>query len=120
MKRLAGAASERGKKLRLQVLSTVSVVFVTFLLRAVFAVMFSVSGALQHDDNGCPGFCDVPCHDVHTLVQSWIAFTPEFQFTVTLISSPLALLIALWGVTTQRTLQLMSSSAREMSSKHPG
>ena len=120
MKRLAGAASERGKKLRLQVLSTVSVVFVTFLLRAVFAVMFSVSGALQHDGNGCMGFCDVPCHDVHTLVQSWIAFTPEFQFTVTLISSPLALLIALWGVTTQRALQLMSSSAREMSPKNAG
>jgi len=117
LKRLAGAASERGKKLRLQVVSTVSVVFVTFLLRAVFAIMNSVSSALQRDGVGCTGFCDIPCHDVYTLVQSWIVFTPEFQFTIILISSPLTMLIALWGMTTERALQLMSSASREMSSK---
>ena len=28
-------------------------------------------------------------------------YTPEFQLTITLISSPLALLVALWGMTPQ-------------------
>ena len=33
--------------------------------------------------------------------------TPEFQLIVVLISSPLALLVALWGMTSEQTLQHM-------------
>jgi hypothetical protein len=39
--------------------------------------------------------------------------TPEFQLTVVLISSPLTLLVALWGMTTGVILQLMRSSRWE-------
>ena len=31
----------------------------------------------------------------------WMSFTPEFQSTIVLVSSPLALLVALWGMTTK-------------------
>jgi hypothetical protein len=47
-------------------------------------------------------------------MQSWIIYTPEFQLLVILISSPLALLVALWGMTSERTLQQMESSQRQM------
>jgi hypothetical protein len=40
--------------------------------------------------------------------------TPEFQLIVVLISSPLALIVALWGMTNERTLQYMRSSRRQM------
>jgi hypothetical protein len=40
-------------------------------------------------------------------------YTPEFQLVVVLVSSPLALLVALWGMTPKATLQLMKSSKRE-------
>ena len=36
-------------------------------------------------------------------------FTPEFESTIVLISSPLALLVALWGMTSKHMLQLMRS-----------
>jgi len=36
-------------------------------------------------------------------------FTPQLQLSVVLISSPLALLVALWGMTSQRTLQLIAA-----------
>ena len=42
-----------------------------------------------------------------TLIQVWLQSTPEFQLTVVLISCPLALLFALWGLTDKRTLQHM-------------
>ena len=43
----------------------------------------------------------------------WMIYTPEFQLVVVLVSSPLALLVALWGMTSKATLYLMKSSQRE-------
>jgi hypothetical protein len=40
-------------------------------------------------------------------------YTPALDTTVTLISSPVALLVALWGMTSKATLQLMKSSGQE-------
>ena len=47
-------------------------------------------------------------------MQVWLIYTPEFQLVVMLISSPLALLVALWGMTSERTLQQMESSQLSM------
>jgi hypothetical protein len=51
-------------------------------------------------------------------MQLWILYTPEFQLTVVLISSPLALFVALWGMTNERTLQLMQSNRLQMATMH--
>ena len=40
-------------------------------------------------------------------------YTPEFEAIIVLVSSPLALLVALWGMTPKSTLQLMESSRQE-------
>jgi hypothetical protein len=50
---------------------------------------------------------------MYTLISRWMMYTPEFQLTIVLISSPLTLLVALWGMTTRFTLQLMKSAERE-------
>jgi hypothetical protein len=105
----AAAAAPAWRKLRRQILGTAAFVFVTFLLRAVFSTMNALASALQNDDADCPTPCDVPCSNVWTLIASWLQLTPEFQLTVVLISSPLALLFALWGMTDKRTLQHMRS-----------
>jgi len=47
-------------------------------------------------------------------MQTWLFLTPEFQLIVELISSPLALLVALWGMTTDRALRQMQSNRRQM------
>ncbi len=109
--RLANAAGTRGRRLRLKVLATVAFVFFAFLMRGVFAIMSAVSSALQNDELYCPsGLCDSPCRNVYGPVQFWLFYTPEFQLMIVLISSPLALIVALWGMTTDSALHIMTQS----------
>ena len=103
----AAAAAPAWMKVRRQILGTAAFVFVTFLLRAVFSTMNALSNALQNYGAACPTDCDIPCNNVWALIAFWLEFTPEFQLTVVLISSPLSLLFALWGMTDKRTLQHM-------------
>jgi hypothetical protein len=46
-------------------------------------------------------------------MSEWMDRTPEFELTMMLISSPLALLVTLWGMTSDRALQLMRHRARD-------
>ena len=59
-------------------------------------------------------FCDPTCFNEFTHINQWAARTPEFQLTIVLISSPAALLVALWGVTSRYTLQLMKVKQQGM------
>jgi hypothetical protein len=100
-----GAAMDEARQLRRQIVSTTGVVFVTFVLRCIYSIMYAVSSKLQNIDNRCAGiisFCDVSCFNVFTHVSVWMQFTPEFQLMVVLLSKPLPLLVALWGMTSQR------------------
>jgi len=108
-----------GRQLRRQIVGTATFVFVTFLLRAVFSVMNAFSDSLQNLGSDCAdpdllNLCDASCFNTWDLMQWWLVFTPEFQLSVVLISSPLALLVALWGMTSKRALQQMESSRRKM------
>ena len=109
----ASAAAATGRAARLQMVATTAFVFVAFVLRAAFSTMFAV--AFQWRDRiteSCPGDCD-ECHSAYYLITIWMAYTPEFQLMIVLVSSPVALLVALWGMTSKATLQLMKSSKRQ-------
>ena len=89
----------------------------TFLLRAVYSTMLALAAELQNSGHyvGCGSkLCDASCYNVYRLMQVWLIFTPEFQLTVVLISSPLAMIVALWGMTSARTLQLMQSNKQSI------
>jgi hypothetical protein len=105
-----------GRSLRLQVLCTTGFVFVTFLLRSVFATMYSIAYVLRSALQGpCPALssgCDQVCFNVYFHISTWMFYTPEFQAMVVLISSPLTLFVALWGMMSKATLYLMKSSAK--------
>ena len=103
-----------GRQLRRKIVGTAAFVFVTFLLRAVFSTMNALAGALLIEDNTCSNRCDPACNNVWLVIKLWLVFTPEFQLIVVLISSPLALLVALWGMTSEHTLQHMRSGRRQM------
>jgi hypothetical protein len=105
----SAAAAPAWRQLRRQILGTAAFVFLTFLLRAVFSTMNALSYALQIQVSTCSSNCNPACNNVWTVIQEWLQFTPEFQLTVVLISSPLALIVALWGMTDKRTLQHMWS-----------
>jgi len=105
-----------GRQLRRQIVGTTAFVFVTFLLRAAFNIMYALARALQNDAAACAatsGDCDSTCLNKWKLMNTWIAFTPEFQSMVILISSPVAMIVALWGMTSKRALQLMKSSGEQ-------
>jgi hypothetical protein len=38
----------------------------------------------------------------------WMDYIPQFQLMVVLISSPLSLMVALWGMTSKKLLKMMS------------
>ena len=99
-----------------QIVGTAAFVFVTFLLRAVFSTINALANQLQDTANlaRCPNPCDVSCFNDYEFMRLWLLNTPEFQLMVMLISSPLALLVALWGMTSERTLQLMKSNRQQM------
>jgi len=102
-----------GRQLRRQIVGTAAFVFVTFLLRAVFSTMNALANALQNDNANCLTLCD-PCNNMYSLIQNWLLLAPEFKLSVVLISSPLALIVALWGMTSERTLQHMRSGRAQM------
>ena len=95
---------------------TTVVVFVTFVVRSVQSTMLAVSRQLQDTATRCPGLgrCDPSCINVFTQITEWMLRTPEFQVTVVLVSSPLTLLVALWGMTSEQTLHAMKSKVQEV------
>jgi len=84
----------------------------------VYSTMYALAYELQDFSavTSCPSssLCDASCYNVYRLMQLWLIYTPEFQLMVELISSPLALLVALWGMTSDRALQQMQSNQQQM------
>ncbi len=114
---VALAIQDAGKRQMLQQLGTTVFVFVAFVIRSVQSTMFAVARQLQDGGRTCPGVisrCDPSCTNVFTHIHQWMVYTPEFQVTVVLVASPLALLVALWGVTSSLALQLMAPGNREL------
>ena len=109
-----------GGELRRRMVVTTVVVFVAFVVRSVQSTMLAVSRQLQDGADGlrrCPGVttpCDPSCFNVFTHITQWAARTPEFQVTIVLVSSPLTLLVALWGMTSKQTLHAMKSKEQEV------
>ena len=111
----ASASAAAGRELRRQMVVTTVVVFVAFVVRSVQSTMFAVARQLQDVARICPGVtsrCDPSCYNVFTHITQWAENTPEFQLTIVLVSSPLTLLVALWGMTSRQTLHAMKSKER--------
>jgi hypothetical protein len=107
----ASASAASGRELKRQMVITTVVVFVAFVVRSVQSSMMAVARQLQNLGTSCPGvsFCDLICYNVFTHINLWAESTPEFQVTIVLVSSPLTLLVALWGMTSKQTLEAMKS-----------
>ena len=108
----ASTPAVMGRALRLQMVGVTAFVFVTFVVRSVFSTMYAVVNQLREYNKQSCGRANMcsECYNVFTHIEQWMFYTPEFQSTIVLISSPLALLVALWGMTSKHTLQLMKST----------
>ena len=113
----ASASAAAGRELRRRMVVTTAVVFVAFVVRSVQSTMIAVARQLQDTATTCPGVtdrCDASCFNVFTRINQWAVRTPEFQVTIVLVSSPLTLLVALWGMTSSQTLHAMKSKEQEL------
>ncbi len=117
---LTNSSTEAGRrviKVRRQIIVTVSSVFVTFLIRAFYAGVLAASRqggnvfstiwseGKEGFQSKCDGFdlCN-PCQGLGIIVQIWLSLCPAFSFTVFLLSSPVSILVVLWGMTTDSSL----------------
>jgi hypothetical protein len=111
----ASHAAATGRSIRRRMIGTTAFVFVAFVLRAAFSTLFAVGNAAANHyalTESCPKICD-ECHNDYFLMSQWLAYTPEFQVLIVLVSSPVALLVALWGMTSEATLHLMKPSTQD-------
>jgi hypothetical protein len=109
------ALEHKSQKLTRQIVGTCGVVFVSFFVRAVYTCVFALASALQNNNVLCVPYVNRcgDCYNVFAHVQVWLLHTPELFFAVALISQPVALLVALWGMTSGQTLQIMRASDLE-------
>ena len=109
----SNASAPAVRTLRKQIVGTSVFVFVSFIIRAVWAIMFALSNSLSATSTPCAKrLCDASCANNWALLQTWITFTPEFRIGIIFISSPLCLLVALWGMTSSRARASMRSSIK--------
>jgi hypothetical protein len=101
--------SSAARHLKLQIGGTCAVIFVSFVIRAFYATMFTLATALASNANDCPaGIWKNRCTDCYNIwyyVLLWLLYTPGLYFCVALVALPLALLVALWGMTSGHLLR---------------
>lgn len=111
----AGSASVRqGRAIMLQIGVTAGLVLVAFVIRSVYAALYAIAYAGQSP--ACELYqgrgnydCNAACYNVYSLMLRWIFYSPHLQQAVELASGPVALLVALWGMTSKRSFQIMTT-----------
>jgi hypothetical protein len=94
-------AVDLGKRLRYQLIAMCVSVFVSFLIRASYSIMFALGNVLANSDIDCDdysGRCSA-CYNEWTHMRIWMFYNPSFHFTVVVTSQPFTLLVSLWGMT---------------------
>jgi hypothetical protein len=109
----ASAAAATGRALRRRLLTTTVFVFVAFVLRATYSIIMAVAFQFREIAKSCPADPCGDCHNAYHHIIQWSLYMPEFQVVTVLLSSPVALIVALWGMTSKATLQIMKSSKQE-------
>ena len=92
--------------LKIQILSSSFCVFATFCIRAAYDTinLYLFFAALHYRDPTC-NICG-GCQPDAIKIRGFMIFTPAIHSAVELVSVPLTLLVALWGMTSGTTMRL--------------
>ncbi len=105
--KLVAEVQSQGRMLHRKVVGTFMFVLLTLLARSVFTVMFAVGSILTNQADKCArSECDA-CKNVFSHMMFWMVYTPSYHFVCVLVSSPLALMGALWGMSGVRAMEQM-------------
>ena len=113
---LVQQARGHGRRLRRKIVFTFIFVFFALLARSFFAILYALSLAFEGNncaDRKLAGQCG-PCFNSFALIVRWILFTPELQPSIMIFASPLALLVALWGMTDVAEIERMPSAHKQL------
>ncbi len=100
------SAARSARYLLLQTCITVAVVFLTFLIRTALETVEALGDFYNLDISSC-GLCE-PCQSEFFLIRVTISAVPEVKSIVVALAEPLTLLIALWGMTSERGNRLLN------------
>ena len=107
-------AGDKAARMQRKIVCTFVFFFITCLLRSVFKFFTGVLMARQDLSNPCAySQCD-PCKNAFTHIIIWMLYTPGLQAAVMLVVSPLALLIALWGMSDVGELEQMAAPLKTL------
>ena len=102
-------AGDKAARMQRKIVCTFVFFFVTCILRSGFKFFTGVLMARQDLSNPCAySQCD-PCKNAFAHIIIWMLYTPGLQAAVMLVVSPLALLIALWGMSDVGELEQMAA-----------
>ncbi len=105
--KLVAEVQSQGRKLYRKVVGTFVFVLLALLLRSVFIVMHALGAGLTNQADKCArSECDA-CKNVFSHMLFWMAYTPSYHQVCVLVSSPLALMGALWGMSGVRAMEQM-------------
>ena len=92
----------------LQIVITVVIVFIMLLWVAACFLLDGISTIFENtcDTNG--SYCS-HCQNSYSLIQDWLATSPEFSVITQYVPGQLAVIVALWGMTSKRMLQVIQS-----------
>ncbi len=103
---VAKSAMGAGLAMQKRVERTVVVVFVTFLLRAVYNLMFAAAFVRYEVNPHCPVCAD--CQSTLTAMGVWFIASPGFHVITNLLAAPVASVLAIFGIfLTKRDLRLL-------------
>jgi hypothetical protein len=90
------SAQGMGLAMQKRMQRTIVIVFVTFLLRAIYASMFAVGFTLYDMSPNCSVCGD--CQTTVTVMGVWFIANPGFHVISNLLSAPVALLLAMYEI----------------------
>ena len=102
----SASAARSARYLLLQTCMTVAVVLATFLIRTAFETVEALGNFSNLNSSSSCGICE-PCQSEFYLIRVWIDAAPEVQSIVVALAEPVTLLVALWGMTSERGAQLL-------------
>ncbi len=99
---------------QLQIVITVVIVFIMLLWVAACFLLDGISTIFENtcDTNG--SYCS-HCQNSYSLIQDWLNMSPEFSVISQYVPGQLAVIVALWGMTSKRMLQAIQSQRQSPS-----
>lgn len=98
-----------GQKLMRQIMATSAAIFLSFLIRAVYATMFSLAGLLSDIPANAESRC-IPNLNSFSYLLILLLYYPAVFFAIAFICQPVVLLVSLWGMTSGQMIAIIQTT----------